>query len=51
MDLDYFENYEVGSNSSSEHIPTYSMGEFPDSFNVFFGSADKDIDLLDNPYV
>ena len=49
--LTYFEDYKVGSNSSSDHISTYSMGEFEDSFNIFFGTANKSIDLFDNPYV
>jgi len=49
--LSYFEDYKVGSNSSSDHISTYSMGEFEDSFSVFFGTANESLDLLDNPYV
>ena len=49
--LTYFEDYKIGSNSSDDHISTYSMGEFEDSFNVFFGTANESIDLLDNPYV
>lgn len=51
MNLTYFEDYKIGSNSSDDHIATYSMGEFEDSFNIFVGTANKSIDLLDNPYV
>ena len=51
MNLTYFEDYKVGSNSSDNHIATYSMGEFEDSFNIFVGTANSSMDLLDNPYV
>ena len=44
--LTYFENYKVGTNSSSDHITTYSMGEFEDSFNIFVGTANESNRLI-----
>lgn len=48
MDLDYFESFDASKNRTHN---TYSMGEFEDSFNMFVGSANRSIDLLDNPYI
>ena len=48
MELDYFETFKAGETKSHN---TYSMGEFEDSFNMFVGSVNSSIDLLDNPYI
>ena len=48
LDIDTSEHQ---SANKDLHKGSVNMGDFPDSFNMIFGSTDLNINLLDNPYV